>query len=276
MSGTFRYSEAEVRAAVAASLTYTEALRRLGLRTAGGNYATIRKYVEVVWKIPTVHFDPNAARSIAGRRRAVPLCDVLVEGSSYNRVHLKKRLLAEGLKEPRCELCGQGDVWRGRPMSLVLDHANGVHDDHRIKNLRIVCPNCNATLDTHCGKHNRRKHPDRACPTCASVFRPRNGGHRYCSHACAGLAEAQSAGATRAAPRRAPAVRAAPDGDQGARLPRGGSPIRRERQRDPQVAARVRGRGRAQAAPCAPAVATATTTGPMSGPGEEAVTTIAV
>jgi hypothetical protein len=80
---------------------------------------------------------------------------VLVERSSYPRKDVKRRLFAEGLKEPRCELCGQGEIWRGRPMAMILDHINGVRDDHRLQNLRIVCPNCAATLDTHCGRRNR-------------------------------------------------------------------------------------------------------------------------
>ena len=34
----------------------------------------------------------------------------------------------------------------GAPHGLILDHINGVHDDHRLENLQIVCPNCAATL----------------------------------------------------------------------------------------------------------------------------------
>jgi ribosomal protein S27AE len=65
---------------------------------------------------------------------------------------LKERLFNEGLKDRQCEQCGQGELWRGRSMSLILDHINGIPDDNRIENLQIVCPNCAATLDTHCGR----------------------------------------------------------------------------------------------------------------------------
>ena len=41
-------------------------------------------------------------------------------------------------------------------MSLILDHINGVHNDNRLENLRIVCPNCNATLPTHCGRKKKK------------------------------------------------------------------------------------------------------------------------
>jgi hypothetical protein len=44
-------------------------------------------------------------------------------------------------------------------MSLIIDHINGVGDDNRLENLQIVCPNCAATLDTHCGRKNRSTGP---------------------------------------------------------------------------------------------------------------------
>ena len=114
----------------------------------------------------------------------MPLSAVLVENSRYDRGKLKARLYAESLKERVCELCGQGELWNGRPISLILDHVNGVADDNRLDNLRIVCPNCNATLETHCGRNAHAPHREVECAGCGRAFRPRRSGQRYCSRYC--------------------------------------------------------------------------------------------
>jgi hypothetical protein len=81
-------------------------------------------------------------------------------------------------------MCGQNEYWNGGHMSLILDHVNGVADDNRIENLRIVCANCNATLDTHCGKANLRTVEDQACERCGRAFRPNAARQRFCSREC--------------------------------------------------------------------------------------------
>ena len=178
-----RYSEAEARRAVADSLSYAQALRTLGLCATGGNWRTLQIWV-ARWGIATEHFDPRAVQRHALQRKPRPLREILVESSTYSRNHLKTRLYREGLKDRLCELCGQGELWRGRPMGLILDHINGVRDDNRIENLRIICPNCAATLDTHCGRKNRAEVEDRECLRCGKSFCPRYVRQRYCSREC--------------------------------------------------------------------------------------------
>lgn len=108
----------------------------------------------------------------------IPLTEILVENSTYQSAKLKKRLVDEGIKQDRCEICGQGNTWNGKSLVLQLDHINGVHTDNRLENLQIVCPNCHTQTDTFCTRklkhHNCCKNCGKEiaskstwCPECA-------------------------------------------------------------------------------------------------------------
>jgi hypothetical protein len=136
---------------VLSSKNLTDVLIKLNLCTKGNSRETIKKYIKK-YSISTIHFETVTERNtINGKYRRIPLSTILIENSQYHTTsHLKNRLYDEGLKERKCELCGQGELWLSKKMSLILDHINGINNDNRIENLRIVCPNCNATLPTHC------------------------------------------------------------------------------------------------------------------------------
>ena len=56
-----------------------------------------------------------------------------------HRNNLKLRLIAGGLKDQQCELCGCRE-WRGEPIALQLHHVNGDGADNRLANLQLLCP----------------------------------------------------------------------------------------------------------------------------------------
>ncbi len=153
-----KYEEKSFTEIILASQNISDAIRRLGLGIGHGNRQTISKYIKK-YGIDISHFtwksDTSGLRNyIIGT--AIDLSDILVENSTYsNTSKLKQRLYNEGLKTPICEKCGQDEWWHGEKISLILDHINGTHDDNRISNLRIICPNCSATLGTNGGKNRK-------------------------------------------------------------------------------------------------------------------------
>lgn len=81
------------------------------------------------------------------------LDEILIENSTYANIsRLKERLVREGKLEYKCQNCGIKE-WQSKPLSLHLDHINGKNNDHRIENLRFLCPNCHSQTDTYAGRN---------------------------------------------------------------------------------------------------------------------------
>ena len=131
-----RYTEAQAREAVAASRSYAEALRRLGMCVSGWRRRSAAQVGPGCGASSVEHFDPYwAARNRVGRDRHADSRRSWSSTPPTRGRSLKRRLYREGLKRPECELCGQDGTWRGQRMALILDHINGVATDNRIENL---------------------------------------------------------------------------------------------------------------------------------------------
>lgn len=152
-----KYEESNFKNIIFESSTFREVFKKLGLEEYGNNYGIVHKYIKK-YNIDISHFNNKKSIDRLSQINRIPLSEILVENSTYNNgTTIKKRLYEGGLKTPVCEKCGQDEWWHGEKISLILDHINGRHNDNRIENLRIVCPNCEGTLPTHCGKNNKKR-----------------------------------------------------------------------------------------------------------------------
>ena len=153
-----KWNDQDLILAVKNSLSYAEAIRKLGLVPYGSNYDMLKKQIKKL-NLDTSHMTGQGWNT--GDRFKLPktpksLSEILVEHSEYvNTNNLRQKLLKAGIKEYKCECCNQTE-WMGKPIPLELHHINGVKDDLRIENLQILCPNCHAFTDNYRGKNQNQ------------------------------------------------------------------------------------------------------------------------
>lgn len=92
-----------------------------------------------------------------GKIGKISLDNILIENSNYqNTNNLKHRLIDEGILEYKCKCCGNNGEWMGKPITLQLDHINGINNDNRLENLRLLCPNCHSQTVTYGAKRLKK------------------------------------------------------------------------------------------------------------------------
>ncbi|WP_327695201.1 HNH endonuclease signature motif containing protein [Streptomyces sp. NBC_00459] len=151
----------ELRTAVAESTSLAEVLRHLGRTDNGTQRTKLHKWIADD-QLVTAHFLGQAHQ----RGRPAPNSkrpeDVLVKHEGKQRTtttRLRRALNEVGVAE-ECAGCGTGPEWRGKPMTLEIDHINGDWSDDRRENLRLLCPNCHAITSTWCrGGRGRQATP---------------------------------------------------------------------------------------------------------------------
>jgi len=94
----------------------------------------------------------------------------MVENSTYKRSSLKHRIIRSGIIPYKCAICDQNSTWRGENLTLILDHINGVGNDHRKENLRFLCPNCNSQTPTFAGRNIDWSGTKNKCVDCNNII----------------------------------------------------------------------------------------------------------
>lgn len=147
-----QYTEQEIKEIIENSYSFAECCRKIGYSDKGRHGSDMIKQYCQDHDIKIDHFSSTLNANKASTKYS--LDDILVENSTYRNIQrLKLRLVSEHRLEYKCACCGNTGEWNGLPLTLELDHINGNHSDHRITNLRFLCPNCHSQTTTYSGKN---------------------------------------------------------------------------------------------------------------------------
>ena len=78
--------------------------------------------------------------------------NIFIESSKTGNATVVKSIKQHNLiPHATCYHCGLAE-WLNGKLTLELDHINGNNRDHRLDNLRFLCPNCHSQTSTYKGK----------------------------------------------------------------------------------------------------------------------------
>jgi hypothetical protein len=151
-------SKEELCDIVKKSNSLSKILLFFGLYNKGGNLKTLKNRLyeeDIDFSHISLGINSNIDRIF--NRKKIELEKIMTENSTYGRGHLKERLLKEGILKNECSICGQKENWNDQELIMILDHINGISNDNRLENLRMLCPNCNSQQKTFSGRNRKRR-----------------------------------------------------------------------------------------------------------------------
>lgn len=82
--------------------------------------------------------------------------EIFCQNSKSSKAKLREVIREQQYITYKCDICHNEGTHLGRPLSLQLDHINGISNDNRLENLRWLCPNCHTQTDNYAGKGRRK------------------------------------------------------------------------------------------------------------------------
>lgn len=162
----WKITDEEFTELVNSSKNMSQVLAHFKLQNKGGNYKTCKERISVLG-IKTNHFVRADNLPLLPQRQITKeeFEKRLCTHSVCKNVHLKKFLIKFGLLKYECGKCKNSGEWESQPLSLQLEHKNGVSDDNTLSNLEFLCPNCHSQTETFAGKKLKKKYLCKKCET---------------------------------------------------------------------------------------------------------------
>lgn len=101
------------------------------------------------WNKGKTHRDDSRIR----QTRTLTDAEIFCADSKARQAVMRERVRRDNLLPYICEKCGLKPEWNGQPLVLHIDHRNGNNRDHRLENIRHLCPNCHSQTDTYAGRN---------------------------------------------------------------------------------------------------------------------------
>lgn len=160
MKSKYKWTDEQLIEAVKQSRSIRQVLIKLSLNATGQNYRAVPKKIKEL-NLDSSHFTgmgwaKGTTNNGTGRKRT--LTELLRIGSGRLGVNVKKRLIREGILKEECCMCKilmWGVEDKKTKLALHLDHINGINEDNRLENLRLLCPNCHSLTPTYAGKNKK-------------------------------------------------------------------------------------------------------------------------
>jgi len=148
-------SKEEFQALLNECYSYSDILKKKNMCVTGHQYTVIKTRIKND-NLDISNFNLSKCQGVNRTRntKKIPANDLFCEKSGSHTCTAKKRILEENLIPYKCSKCSNSGQWESNPLTLQLDHINGNRNDHRLENLRFLCPNCHSQTNTY-GKKKR-------------------------------------------------------------------------------------------------------------------------
>jgi hypothetical protein len=160
---TTKYTSEILTKAVKASINYSQVVRLVTNKEQV--HGSMHKYIKnliIYYGIDTNHFKgrgssrgkTNPAGNAYTKSEFIDRF-LILNSPQINSHVLKSKLWKFKILPKKCQICNISE-WMDRPLTLQIDHINGINTDNRLENLQILCPNCHSQTDTYAGKNNKK------------------------------------------------------------------------------------------------------------------------